>query len=150
MCIKQKPTKMEYVMEGVTLKFVSHHPYLGGELQRDLKRKTHIDNITSKANKTIGLIKRNLHSCSQEVKAKAYTPLVRPKLEYSSAVWDPCRTCQINQMEKIQRRAACFVLHDYSRESSGTSMLSTLIWPTLQNRRKVARPSILRHRKFYI
>ena len=101
----QNPLKMDYV-EGVTLEPVSHHPYLGVEVQQDLKRKSHINNITSKANKTLGLTKRSLHKCSQEVKAEAYTTLVRPKLEYSSAICDSYRKYQINQMEKIQYRAA--------------------------------------------
>ena len=61
----QNPLKMDYV-EGVTLEPVSHHPYLGVELQQDLKWKNHINNITSKANKTIGLTKRSLHKCSQK------------------------------------------------------------------------------------
>ena len=94
------PLTLDYIMEGVTLKPVSHYPYLGVELQKELKWKTHIDNITSKANRALSLIKRNLNRCSQEIKAKAYTTLVRPKLEYASTVWDPYRKCQINQLEK--------------------------------------------------
>ena len=117
----QNPLKMDYV-EGATPEPVSYHPYLGIELQRDLKWKTHIDNITSKANKTIGLTKRSLHKCSQ-VKTEAYTTLVRPKLEYSSVVCNPYRKYQITQMEKIQHRAARFVLGGFSRESSVTSTL---------------------------
>ena len=136
------PLTLDCIMEGFTLKPVSHHPYLGVEVQKELKWKTHINNITSKANRTLGLIKRNLNRCSQEIKAKAYTTLVRPKLEYSSTLWDPYRKCQINQLEKIQSRAAQFVLHDYSRESSVTRMLTTLNWPTLQSRRNVARLSV--------
>lgn len=119
------PLTLDYTMDGVTLKPVSQHPYIGAELQRDQKWKTHIDNITSDANRTIRLIKRNLNRCSQDVKAKAYTTLVRPTLEYSSTVWDPYRKCQI---EYIQRRAARFILHDYSRESSVTRMLTILNW----------------------
>ena len=65
-----KPLTLDYIMEGVTLKPVSHHPYLGVELQKELKWKTHIDNITSKTNRTLGLIKRNLNRFSQEIKAK--------------------------------------------------------------------------------
>jgi hypothetical protein len=41
----------------------------------------------------------------------------------------------INKLEKCQRRAARFVNGDYSRESSVTSMLKELKWPTLQQRR---------------
>ena len=50
---------------------------------------THIDNITSKANRTFELTKRNLNRCSQEVKPKAYIILVKSTLEYSSIVFDP-------------------------------------------------------------
>ena len=32
----------------------------------------------------------------------------------------------------IQRRAACFVLNNYSRFASVTRMLDTLKWPTLE------------------
>ena len=90
----------------------------------------------------ICIIKRQLHLCSQEIKAKAYTNLVKLHLEYSSAVWDPYSKCQINQMEKIKRWPARFVLHNYSRESSVTSVLFTRNCSTLQNKRKIARLSV--------
>ena len=41
----------------------------------------------------------------------------------------------IRAIESIQRQAARFVLHDYRRESSVTTMLSSLGWDTLQHRR---------------
>jgi hypothetical protein len=44
--------------------------------------------------------------CSKEVKRNAYTTLVRPSVEYASAVWDPYTRNQINQLEQVQRRAA--------------------------------------------
>jgi hypothetical protein len=37
----------------------------------------------------LNFIKRNLKVNSKSVKEKAYTSLIRPKLEYSSCVWDP-------------------------------------------------------------
>jgi hypothetical protein len=56
-------------------------------------------------------------------------------LEYAATVWDPYTKFNINKLEKCQRRAARFVIGDYSRESSVTSMLKELKWPTLQQRR---------------
>jgi len=75
-------------------------------------------------------------------KPKTYTTLVRPTFEYSSTVWDPYRKSQINQTKNIQRRAAPFVLHDYSRYNSVTKMLTILKWPSLHNRMEVARLSV--------
>ena len=112
----QNPLEMDYI-EGVTLEPVSHHPYLGVELQQDLKWKSHINNITSKANKTLGLTTGSLDKCSQEVKAEAFTTLFRPKLEYSSAACDSYHKYQMNQMEKNPTQDCCFVLDGFSRES---------------------------------
>ena len=54
----------------------------------------------------------------------------------------------IQQLEKVQRRAARWVLNDYSYMSSVTSMLRQLSWPTLKMRRKISRISIL-HKAIY-
>ena len=112
----------------------------------------------------LGLLRRNIFNCSAEVKAIAYKALVRPRLEYCSAVWDPYHRTHINIVERIQRRAARFVSKDYSRETSATSSVQNLEWDTLEERRTKCRlitiykeahgliPSNidhLRHKKFY-
>ena len=55
----------------------------------DLKWNSHIRNVCSKANRTVGFLRRNLFSCPQDVKEAAYKSMVRPILEYGSTVWDP-------------------------------------------------------------
>jgi hypothetical protein len=42
-----------------------------------------------------------MHSCPKEVKAAAYTTLVRPSIEYASSVWDPYTRNNIHQLEAI-------------------------------------------------
>ena len=42
---------------------------------------------------------------------------------------------QVHQLDKVQRSAARFVMNDFSRFSSVTSMLNHLSWPTLEQRR---------------
>ena len=83
----------------------------------------------------MGFLKRNLKIKSQKVKEHAYKTLVRPKLEYSSSIWDPHTKSQINQIEKVQRRAARYITNRYHNTSSVTNIMQTLKLPSLEIRR---------------
>ena len=52
---------------------------------------------------------KNLSGCPVALKEMAFFSLVRSNLEYASAVWDPFLQGDINNLQKIQRRAARFV-----------------------------------------
>ena len=132
---KIKSVKYEYSMNGIPLKSVDHHPYLGIELTKDLNWSTHINQVTNKANKVLGLLRRNLHSCSKSVKDTAYQTLVRPRLEYAGAIWDPYKTNSKTTLEKVQRRAARFVCNNYKQNASVSEMLESLHWDPLELRR---------------
>jgi hypothetical protein len=74
-------------MKGETLQKVDHQPYLGVELSNNLKYNLHIDQTCKKASKILGFLKRNLKHCPSSVKDRAYTSLVRPKLEYNEYLY---------------------------------------------------------------
>ena len=61
--------------------------------------------------------------------------MIRPIIEYASTIWTPHLQKDILKLESIQRRSARFVLNDYARLSSVTSMIQKLGWPTLKQRR---------------
>ena len=64
--------------------------YLGLTITKDLKWNTHIDNITSKANKSLGFVKRNVGTRQLEPhKTKACLALVRQTLEYCTYACEP-------------------------------------------------------------
>ena len=65
--------------------------------------------------------------------------ILRPKLEYASAVWDPFTEDNIRKLEAVQRRAARFVCNSYRQTASVSSMLSELSWPLLEQRHAEAR-----------
>ena len=78
-----------YSLEGTVLENVDNIKYLGMTISKDLKWNTYVSNIYTKANRTLGFLRRNPSSCPQDVKETAYKGLVRPVLEYASPVWDP-------------------------------------------------------------
>ena len=106
-----------------------------GNHQQDLSWNSHIENITVHANRTLGFVKRNIKTKKQEIQTIAYNTLVRPQVEYASAVWSPYMKENINRIEMLQRRAARWVCNDYSPYSSVTDMLSNLGWRSLELRR---------------
>ena len=104
-------TKTQYILHGQPLQTVSQAKYLGLTITSDLRWNAHINSISSKANRSLGFLRRNLKVSSIQIKTLAYFTFVRPILENSCTVWDPYTATQINKLEMIQRRAARYVLH---------------------------------------
>ena len=126
-----------YTLEGTVLENVDNIKYLGVTITNDLKWNTHISNICTKANRTLGFLRRTLFSCPQNVKEAAYKGMVRPILEYGSLVWDPHPDKLKKELEKVQNRAARFVTRNYDYETgSMTGILGQLKWESLKKRRK--------------
>lgn len=83
------PIHYTYTLHNHPLTPTASHKYLGIYLSNNLSFNTHIDFIINKANRTLGFLRRNLHNCTPDIKHIAYNTLVRPTLEYCTAVWDP-------------------------------------------------------------
>ena len=80
LAITKKKTliKKNYNLHDHTLEHVPSAKYLGITITSDLKWKSHVTNISQKANKTIGFLKRNLNISNGKIKEKAYISIVRP------------------------------------------------------------------------
>ena len=79
----------QYTMEHSSLESVQHTKYLGVTISDDLRCNRQIADITGRANKLLGLLRRNLSTSDRRVKEAAYLGLVRPLLEYACQAWDP-------------------------------------------------------------
>ena len=113
--------------------------YLGITISSNSKWNKHIQNMTSKANKTLGFIRRNLKINSVSIKDRAYQALIIEQ-NFNTGVLSGTITLEnINSIEKVQRRAARYVYSNYKYTESVTNMIKTLHWPTLQERRLKSR-----------
>ena len=133
---RAKEIASDYQLKGVTLGQVTNSPYLGVSISENLEWGDHISKIASKANSTLGFLRRNLKGCPSKLKEIAYFSMVRSLLEYSCPVWDPYRQGDIDKLNKIQRAAARFVTNNYQRKSSVTALIQDLGWTDLLTRRK--------------
>ena len=75
-----KKIHASYTLEGTNRENVESIKYLGVTITSDLRWNTYVSNVCTKANRTLGFLRRNLYSCPQEVKEAAYKGLVRPRL----------------------------------------------------------------------
>ena len=107
-----KKIHASYTLEGTDLENVESIKYLGVTITSDLRWDTHVSNVCTKANRTLGFLRRNLYSCPQEVKEAAYKGLVCPVLEYGSSVWvwDPPGVVLQEELESVQKRQVITIM----------------------------------------
>ena len=86
----------------------------------------HISKIASKANSTLGFLRRNLKGCPSILKEIAYFLMVWSRLEYSCPVRDPYRQGEVNKLNKTQRGAARLETNNYQRKSNVTAVIQDL------------------------
>ena len=135
----KRPVKRDYILHGQVLESVTCAKYLGVDIPGSLTWNSHIDRITGSANRTLGFVRRNIKTRMSKVRETAYNTLVRPQLEYASAVWDPHNKNRISQIEQVQRRAARWTVSNFDRKASVTEIVQDLGWRTLDQRRADAR-----------
>lgn len=107
-----------YTLGGHILEEVNQAKYLGVTISKELEWSSHTALTAGKAGRSLGFIRRNLKSCPQKLKVTAYISLVRSILEYGSVVWDPHLSKDVASLERIQRKAARFIMRDYRSTSS--------------------------------
>ena len=140
---KINPIENNYTIHGVIVEKTESAKYLGVVINSSLKWKDHYQEINKKVNSILGLLQRNFSRCSTDIKSKCYTTLVRPRLEYGGAVWDPHTKSDIEFLEKMQKRGARFATNNYKMETGNTKLnLDKLGWDTLEERRLKAKVSL--------
>ena len=132
---RKTPFQTKYNLHGCVLESVPSAKYLGATISEDLKWTDHINDISKKANQTLGFLLQNIRVYNNYLKSTAFKTLVRPQLEYASTVWSPYTDQDINKLESVQRRDAKWVTRDYRYKSSVSAMIRDLNWRTLDQRR---------------
>ena len=123
------------------LEVIASDRYLGIILDSKLTFNEHVESICAKATRTLNLCRRNLSMCPPASREIAYKALVRPLLEYASTAWSPYTMKNINKLENVQRRAARWVLGNYTYGPNAhltEQIANQLRWQSLQHRRAIS------------
>ena len=105
--------KTPYTMHNQVLECVSSAGYLGVDFSDNLNCNTHINRITSNANKFLGFIKRNIRRKHPGVHEGALQTIVWPQIEYGSTVWSPYTQSCSSKIEMVQCRPVPLDLNRY-------------------------------------
>jgi len=143
------PISFPYTINGTNLcPIVTNVCDLGFTFTPSLCPRAHLDNITCKALKVLGFIKRIASEFKLSNSLKAiYCALDRPIVEYGSVVWDPQTAEACKQLERVQRRFLSFVKYNFNitcEPHDYTPVLRFLQLSTLSDRRYQYNLSFLR------
>ena len=108
---KKSPSAIfPYQLDGNVLEHVSDIRDLGVTVSFDLQWTRHIEQITAKANRTLGLVKRVCRDVGDvRTKRLLYCTLVRPQWEYCSNLWSP-----FSAIHAVQRHLSLTTHHQTS------------------------------------
>ena len=137
----------DYTLNNINIPKTDSVKYLGVKLESSLRWNDNTTYISNKASSRLGYIRRTIPPALPHLRAKAYTTLVRPILEYSSTVWDGSLTqTQATKLEAVQRRAARTVYNipRTDHKTSTTQLVDQLTWQTLDSRRNWRRLGLFR------
>lgn len=132
---KKNPLSFRYHVDNCSLDVVTSYKYLGLVFTSDLRWNEHTTNISNKAMRKLGYLRRTLGNTTKEVKLLAYKTYIRPLLEYVAPVWDPYMQTNIHKLERVQRKAVRFIFNSYSWRTSPSSLLQAANLETLETRR---------------
>ena len=114
MRLGNKDENVTYTMKGTddkgeekvyTLKESKEEKDLGVIVDNELDFKKHVATVTSKANRTLGIIRRSFTHLANDTFVLLYKAVVRPTLEYGHAIYNPHLKTLCCELEDVQRRA---------------------------------------------
>ena len=139
MLISTKPKHKTLENQGESLKLkiqdkeleiVQKSKYLGVQIDNTLDWKDHIKTVSSRVSRGIGFLKHAKSFLPEETLRTMYTGIVEPYFRYCCSVWGCCGVTEINQLQKLQNRAARIVTGS-SFDAPGMPLIKKLGWKTI-------------------
>ena len=92
--------------------------YLGLLLDSKLSWKHHINYVSTKISKSVGLIAKVRHYIPREILISLYWALIHPYLNYGLVAWGQASKSSLNKLLKIQKRALRLIYFSNYQDSA--------------------------------
>ncbi len=90
----------DYTLHGNKQEHVNTAKYLGITLTHDLHWN---QQITNKANRTLGFLTCNLQINNPHLKSTTYNTIARPSVQYATSAWDPYTQVNIQRLSMLYK-----------------------------------------------
>ena len=107
--------------------------YLGIMVDDKLMWDQHVDYISSKITRSIGILKHIRHFIPQESLLLLYHTLIEPQFRYCCIVWGQCGETQKDKFQTLQNKAARTIAKLQCDESNHSDRLTKFAWLSVRN-----------------
>jgi len=117
--LKHKPSLFDYALHDDVLEFCEFEKDLGVFITHKLNWTKNCQELVSKANQRLGLLKRSCSFTKNTNKRRTlYLAMVRSIFEHCSPIWSPATAVSIDRIEAVQKRSIKWILKEtYSKYS---------------------------------
>ena len=121
---------LQVKINGTELEAVTKIKFLGGLLDNRLDWRDQVQAVSLKVSRGLGILKY-VKKCSPfSALTSLYTSIVKPQFRYCCLVWGCAGTTEINQLQKLQNRAARIVTNS-SFDTPSNKLIEKLGWKTI-------------------
>ena len=112
------------------LEVVKKTKYLGVEIDCSLDWKEQTKAVSSKVSRAVGFLKHAKSFLPKETLQTLYAGIVEPHFRYCCSVWGCVASTEINQLQKLQNRAARIITNS-SFDAPGRPLIEGMGWKTI-------------------
>ena len=123
--------KLQLKIRGRDLDVVNKTKYMGVHVDNSLDLKEHIKAVSIKVSRAIGFLKHAKNILPITSLKTLYSSILEPHFRYCCSVWGFCGTTDIDQLQKLQNRAARIVTNN-SFDAPSKPLIESLGWKTVR------------------
>ena len=121
------------MIDGGEIRRVKSVKYLGMIVDDKLTWEQHIEVISGKMGRNIGILKRIRNFVPQESLLLLYHTLIGPYLRYCSIVWGQCSESLKDMLQTLQNKAARTISRVRYEEADHNILLGNFAWLSVRN-----------------
>ena len=128
--IKSQNKDLDLKIRDNDLEVVKKTKYLGVQIDSSLNWKEQIKAVSSKVSRAVGFLRHAKSFLPKETLQTLYTGIVEPHFRYCCSVWGCAALTEINQLQKLQNRAARIITNS-SFDAPGGPLIEEMGWKTI-------------------